>query len=245
MRAVSDTRADQVANQLELWPAALPKSSFEALETAIQQYQRPPNPDEVAVTSGSQPQLPFRRAIFAGALVVAVGVGWAGGWATYHFFTLASPATVPSSDCRHPSCKRAVINSKSDPEVAPTTANTSKKSARDHEPARGALPALGVSENRASLINRQNASSSTRSEVGAGDNPKRSTMPVPETKPMTIEGWAVREVVGATAILEGPNGIFQVKGGDAVPGVGRVESIVRWGNRWIVVTARGLISTPN
>ena len=161
MRAVSDTRADQVANQLELWPAALPKSSFGALETAIQQYQRPPNPDEVAVTSGSQPQLPFRRAIFAGALVVAVGVGWAGGWATYHFFTLASPGTVPSSDCRHPSCKRAVINSKSDPEVAPTTANTSKKSARDHEPARGALPALGVSENRASLLNRQNASSSS------------------------------------------------------------------------------------
>jgi hypothetical protein len=29
-----------------------------------------------------------------------------------------------------------------------------------------------------------------------------------------------------------------------VPGVGKVDSIVRWGNRWIVATTRGLISTP-
>jgi hypothetical protein len=77
------------------------------------------------------------------------------------------------------------------------------------------------------------------------DPPQRMITPVPETKPMTIEGWTVREVVGATAILDGPNGIFHVRGGDAVPGVGRVDSIVRWGNRWIVVTTVGLISTPN
>jgi hypothetical protein len=30
-----------------------------------------------------------------------------------------------------------------------------------------------------------------------------------------------------------------------VPGVGRVDSIVRWGNRWIVATSKGLISTQN
>ena len=32
--------------------------------------------------------------------------------------------------------------------------------------------------------------------------------------------------------------------GDTVPGVGRVYSIVRWGNRWIVAAANGLIATP-
>jgi hypothetical protein len=32
--------------------------------------------------------------------------------------------------------------------------------------------------------------------------------------------------------------------GDTVPGVGRVDSIVRSGNRWIVATANGLIATP-
>jgi len=62
---------------------------------------------------------------------------------------------------------------------------------------------------------------------------------------MTIEGWTVREVVGGTVILEGPNGIFKAIRGDAVPGVGRVDSIVRWGNHWIVATTKGLISTQN
>jgi hypothetical protein len=31
--------------------------------------------------------------------------------------------------------------------------------------------------------------------------------------------------------------------GDTIPGVGRIDSIVRWGNRWIVATANGLIAT--
>ena len=67
--------------------------------------------------------------------------------------------------------------------------------------------------------------------------------PFPETRPNTIEGWIVRDVVGQTATLEGPGGTWSVMSGDTVPGVGKVESIVRWGSRWIVATSRGLIST--
>ena len=67
--------------------------------------------------------------------------------------------------------------------------------------------------------------------------------PFPETRPNTIEGWIVRDVVGQTATLEGPGGTWSVMSGDTVPGVGKVESIVRWGGRWIVATSRGLIST--
>jgi len=67
--------------------------------------------------------------------------------------------------------------------------------------------------------------------------------PVPETKPTTIEGWTIREVNGATAVLEGPNGVWKAMRGDTVPGVGKIDSIVRWGNRWIVATSKGLIST--
>ena len=54
----------------------------------------------------------------------------------------------------------------------------------------------------------------------------------------------LREVTNGTAVLEGPNGIWTAKRGDTVPGVGRVESIVLWGERWIVATSSGLISTP-
>jgi hypothetical protein len=68
--------------------------------------------------------------------------------------------------------------------------------------------------------------------------------PVPETPPTTIPGWIVREVANGTAVVQGPNGIWRVARGDVLPGAGRVDSIVRWGNRWVVSTNRGLISTP-
>jgi hypothetical protein len=41
----------------------------------------------------------------------------------------------------------------------------------------------------------------------------------------------------------GPDHVWTVRTGDAVPGVGRIDSIVRWGGRWIVATTVGLIST--
>ena len=63
-------------------------------------------------------------------------------------------------------------------------------------------------------------------------------------RPTTIEGWTLREVMNGTAVLEGPNGTWHVTRGDAVPGVGKVVSIFRWGNRLMVATSGGLISAP-
>jgi len=68
--------------------------------------------------------------------------------------------------------------------------------------------------------------------------------PMPETRPTTISGWTLLEVTGDSVVLKGPNGIWRATRGDEVPGVGIVESVVRWGNRWIVATSRGLVSTP-
>ena len=69
--------------------------------------------------------------------------------------------------------------------------------------------------------------------------------PVPETRPTTIEGWTLRDVMNGTAVLEGPNGsTWRVTRGDTVPGLGRIESIFRWGDRLMVATSTGLISTP-
>jgi hypothetical protein len=68
--------------------------------------------------------------------------------------------------------------------------------------------------------------------------------PTPETRPTTIEGWTLREVVNGSAVIEGPNGVWKVTPGQTVPGIGRIDSIVRWGNRLVVATSRGLISTP-
>ena len=74
--------------------------------------------------------------------------------------------------------------------------------------------------------------------------PEPKLVAVPETPPTTIPGWIVREVADGRAVVQGPNGIWRVARGDILPGAGRVDSIVRWGHRWIVATKRGLISTP-
>jgi hypothetical protein len=63
--------------------------------------------------------------------------------------------------------------------------------------------------------------------------------PTPESGPTAISDWTLREVIGGTAVLQGPNGVRRVTRGDTLPGLGRVNSIVRWGNRWIVATSRG------
>ena len=72
----------------------------------------------------------------------------------------------------------------------------------------------------------------------------RKLVPVPETRPTTIEGWTVRNVVNGIATLEGPGVTWKAARGDTLPGLGKVESVVLWGNRWIVATTKGLISSP-
>jgi hypothetical protein len=99
---------------------------------------------------------------------------------------------------------------------------------------------------KTSLVAQQSAGPSSPAASGFGRRPDilPRSIPFPETKPTTIEGWTVRDVIGGKAILEGPDGIWRAARGDSVPGLGRLESIVRWGSRWIVVTDGGLISTP-
>ena len=87
------------------------------------------------------------------------------------------------------------------------------------------------------------ATKSTAVPRSRGNKVRHTPTPTPDTKPNTIEGWKVREVFGGTAVLQGPNGTRKVSVGDMVPGAGQIESIVRWGSRWIVATSRGLITT--
>jgi len=88
---------------------------------------------------------------------------------------------------------------------------------------------------------------STTSHTAVKKDPpkeKRNPVPIPETRPTTIPGWTVRNVVNGIATLEGPEGTWKVARGDTVPVLGKVDSVVLWGNRWIVATSKGLITTP-
>ena len=63
-------------------------------------------------------------------------------------------------------------------------------------------------------------------------------------KPRIVEGWILRDVYrGRIALLENRYRMYAVEPGLIVPGVGRVERIKRQDGRWVVVTAKGLITS--
>jgi hypothetical protein len=196
--------------------------------------------DRVAVSVA--PSLDIKRhpnVIIAGALLIALslGLGWIAG-SNSDFFNVNSaslpvkqvnPSTHPPDPAK--SDRLEVLGSPTNPTPTATAIG------RAHETSKSGVQTTHL------VSPKQNTSPPGPT---AGERTKMSTRPTPvsETRPTTIEGWTVREVTGGTAVLEGPNGIWKAMRGDAVPGVGKIDSIVRWGNRWIVATSRGLISTP-
>ena len=81
---------------------------------------------------------------------------------------------------------------------------------------------------------------------GPGNDPavRRLAAVLAEADRVFVLSGAGMSTESGIADFRGPNGIWTARQGDIVPGVGRVDSIVRWGKRWIVATSGGLISTP-
>jgi hypothetical protein len=162
-----------------------------------------------------------------GALLVGLGLGLIGGCGSYHFF-------APSPSHKQP------------------TSSSARKLGSEHEATcimhpesgREATPSVPSTRNVATLTQPNPVSPKAVAVQHQGKSLSRSrATPTPDTRPTTVPGWTVLDVVGGAAVLEGPHGILKVTRGDAVPGLGRVDSIVLWGSRWIVATSKGLITT--
>jgi outer membrane murein-binding lipoprotein Lpp len=78
-----------------------------------------------------------------------------------------------------------------------------------------------------------------RDVTGSGPQPAVASLPAPQP---IVTGWVLRDVNRGVAILQGRAGLIEVEAGDLVPGLGRIESIRKQGNRWVVVTSRGLVT---
>jgi hypothetical protein len=173
------------------------------------------------------------------------GLTWVGG---SNGDRIPDPNAASSSlSGQSPTSSAGIPESKSETDreaavKAPDSPKLSSSSASSRgQPSLGAAP-LTPSATKVSTVAQQHK---TSIEPRAGNLQTRTQLaPTPETRPTTIEGWTLREVINGTAVLDGPNGIWRATRGDSVPGVGRVDSIIRWGNRWVVATSRGLISTP-
>jgi hypothetical protein len=84
--------------------------------------------------------------------------------------------------------------------------------------------------------------------VTTGTIPTASSPPpvpaAPATRPASppiVDGWVLRSVQNGTALIQGRIGLVEVQPGDSLPALGRIETIRRQDNQWVVVTSRGLI----
>jgi hypothetical protein len=175
-------------------------------------------------------------AILLGLSLPCLGLGWIGASSDLFSLNLTSLSLQQGNSSAYPPdpAKSDRLELRSLP-TNPTP--TATAIARAHEAFKNVAPTTHL----VSLPTKQN----TSAPRPTGERTKVSARPtpVPETKPTTIDGWTIREVNGGTAVLEGPSGVWKATRGDTVPGVGKIDSIVRWGNRWIVATSKGLIST--
>lgn len=169
--------------------------------------------------------------LIAGALVAGFGLGWAGGFGWHGSADTAArnPVVQTETSSRRP----PEMKSGGKAEGVRKTVST---------PNSQTLPAVSTVSGGASVSARPQAAPAIQANVTLTE--RGPMVPTPETRPTTIEGWIVLDVRGGTAVLEGPDGVRMATRGDTVPGIGRIDSIVRWGNRWIVATDSGLIATP-
>jgi hypothetical protein len=172
--------------------------------------------------------------LVAAAVVASFGLGWSGGLSWPQFAGTLGLETVAHSEAPAPRMAEArpgkvdarkLAATSDSPAIVGSIAKPSALAPSGARPSAAAVSQANVSA-AAALAMRQPALAAP-----------------PETRPTTVPGWTVVDVRDGTAVLEGPDGIRMAARGDAIPGLGRIESIVRWGNRWIVATANGLIAT--
>jgi hypothetical protein len=196
-------------------------------------------PDRDAVLVVREPIGERARAavLVAIAVVASFGLGWAGGLNWPQFANELGLVAVAQKETPAPRISEARPGGKI--EGARKTASASDQPAIVGSISRP--PALLPSGARPSA---GPVSQATAPPSVAAMALRQPLVAAPETKPATIPGWTVVDVRDGTAVLEGPDGIRMAARGDSIPGLGRVESIVRWGSRWVIATASGLIATP-
>jgi hypothetical protein len=94
-------------------------------------------------------------------------------------------------------------------------------------------------------LNKINAAPETTGSIAPMTTaPKTTPLAEPKIVERIVEDWVVQDVRGDRALVEGRNGsLFEVGAGSILPGVGRVEAVKRQDGQWVVVTARGVITS--
>jgi hypothetical protein len=96
---------------------------------------------------------------------------------------------------------------------------------------------------RLDQLDRRSASSSTPDVTGSLANAAQSDQ-LPKLADRILQDWTVDDVQDGRALVESRyGGVFDVGAGSILPGLGRVDTIKRQDGHWVVLTARGTITS--
>jgi len=210
-----------------------------------------------ATAPAAQPRS-WRFALLAATIALAAGVGSFAGSLSGAGVGRLVPEAVPSANTADAgSILRAVKSElaelsamKSNLDGSIRNANTqfvaiAERLDRVERAATNPAAQLAHIADAVDRLNKINTAPETTGSIAPMTTAPTTTPPVePKIVDRIVEDWVVQDVRGDRALVEGRNGsLFEVGAGSILPGVGRVEAVKRQDGQWIVVTARGVITS--
>jgi hypothetical protein len=206
----------------------------------------------VATAPAAQPRS-WRFALLAATIAIAAAVGSFAGSLTGAGVGRLVPETAPSANTADAgSILRAVKSElaelsamKSNLDGSIRNANTqfvaiAERLDRVERAATNPAAQLAHIADAVDRLNKINAAPETTGSIAPMTTPPAE----PKIVERIVEDWVVQDVRGDRALVEGRNGsLFEVGAGSILPGVGRVEAVKRQDGQWVVVTARGVITS--
>ncbi len=232
---------------------AVTSSSADTAQNELAQASPEPARDAIVPRS-------FRLAMIAAPLAAAAALGSfvgsisAGGVSQFWPRVAPSSSSVAASDAQAPNAELAALSALKT-YVEGATRNVNNQFARladrlDHIERAQADPnaklvriaeAVDRLEKERKSVMAAAAPSATAAPETTGTVANSPSAPA-ETK--ILPNWILHGVRGRHALVENSHGdIFEITGDGTLPGLGRVEGIKRQDGQWVVVTARGLITS--
>jgi hypothetical protein len=212
--------------------------------------------EEASETAAAAPPRSWRFALLAATIALAAGLGSFVGSLTASGVGQPAPEITSSLNTADASAVLRALKSqvaeltamKSNLDGAIRSANTQYTAIADRldrvERAEAAANPSAQLAHIADAVDRLNKINATPETTGS----IAPTMaPVPADSKLAdriVQDWIVQDVHGDRALVESRNGgLFEVGPGSFLPGIGRVETVKRQDGQWVVVTARGVITS--
>jgi hypothetical protein len=218
------------------------------------------NADEAAPIAFAAPPQPhsFRFALLAASIAVVAGLGaFVGTLAASRMarHDVADAQGAPTADARGVlqglKSELAELNAmKASLDTANRGANaqfakiSDRLASLERQQADPATKLQRLAEAVDRLDKRAAAAPDITGSIAKPAEPAPAAAPAPAATAHILNDWVVRDVRGGRALVESRyGGLFVVGSGASLPGVGRVESVRRQDGAWIVVTAKGTITS--